>query len=59
MLSEATLLEVDPAVFMTIIGLLIAMPVLNFNLFVIFKPILTIQTLQAQAGIITVIKYVH
>jgi hypothetical protein len=41
-LSDGKLLEVDPAVFMTIIGLLIAMPVLNFNLFVIFKQILTI-----------------
>jgi hypothetical protein len=42
MLSGVNLLQVDPAVYMTIFGLLIAMPVLSLNLFIIFKPLLSI-----------------
>ncbi len=44
---------------MTIAGLTVAMFVLNFNFFLIAKPLLTTSSLKGQAGIIALVKYVH
>jgi hypothetical protein len=44
---------------MTIAGLVVAMSVLNFNFFLIAKPLLNATSLKGQAGVIAVVKYVH
>ncbi len=44
-LSDPTTNQVDPEVYMTIIGLLIAMPILNINFLLFANPFLNEQNL--------------
>ena len=44
-LSDPNINQVNPEVYMTIIGLLVAMPILNFNFLLFAKPFLNEQKL--------------